>query len=99
MVAPAGATPWPQSTVGLGSAAVANTAGTSPPGPFRCGSTTCRVNPAAAAASKAVPPDSSTAIPAAVASQCVEATMPNVPASSGRVVNTTPTVPSQVCGH
>jgi hypothetical protein len=88
MVAPAGATPWPQSTVGVRSVAVAKRAGTSPPGPFRCGSTTCRTNPAATAASKALPPSSSTAIPAAVASQCVEATMPKVPASSGRVVNT-----------
>src|SRR6185369_3578739 len=38
-------------------------------------------------ASNALPPCSSTAIPAAEASQCVEATMPNVPASSGLVVN------------
>ena len=63
-------------------------AGRSPPGPFRCGSTTCSVNPAATAASNALPPCSSTAIPAADASQCVEATMPKVPRSSGRVVNT-----------
>ena len=41
----------------------------------------------ATAASNALPPCSSTAIPAAEASQCVEATMPNVPASSGLVVN------------
>jgi hypothetical protein len=47
----------------------------------------CRVNAAAAAASKAFPPPSSTAIPAPDASQCVEATIPNVPDSSGRVVN------------
>src|SRR5215471_17308068 len=59
----------------------------SPPGPLRCGSTTCSVNPAAAAASKALPPRSSTAMPAALASQCVDATMPKVPLSSGRVVN------------
>src|SRR5438876_2083927 len=63
-------------------------AGRSPPGPFRCGSTTWSVNPAATAASNALPPCSSTAIPAADASQCVEATMPKVPRSSGRVVNT-----------
>src|SRR5215831_661964 len=62
-------------------------AGMSPPGPFRCGSTTCRVNPAATAASKALPPRSSTAIPDALASQCVDATMPKLPCSSGRVVN------------
>src|SRR5215831_2157419 len=58
----------------------------SPPGPFRWGSTTCSVNAAATAASNALPPRSSTAIPAALASQCVEATIPNVPRSSGRVV-------------
>ena len=52
-----------------------------------CGSTTCSANPAATAASNALPPRSSTAIPAADASQCVEATMPKVPDSSGRVVN------------
>src|SRR5271170_7021343 len=61
--------------------------GTSPPRPFRCGSVTWSTSPAATAASKALPPRSSTAMPAAEASQCVEATMPNVPASSGRVVN------------
>src|SRR5436853_4594272 len=60
-------------------------AGRSPPGPFRCGSTTCSVKPAATAASNAFPPCSSTAIPAADASQCVEATIPKVPRSSGRV--------------
>ena len=52
-----------------------------------CGSTTCSANPAATAASNAFPPRSSTAIPAALASQCVEATIPKVPDSSGRVVN------------
>src|SRR5271157_1023156 len=62
-------------------------AGTSPPRPFRCGSTTWSTSPAATAASNALPPCSSTASPAAEASQCVEATMPNVPASSGLVVN------------
>ena len=55
-----------------------------------CGSTTCSTRPAATAASKALPPFSSTAIPAAEASQWVEATMPNVPASCGRVVNVDP---------
>ena len=59
------------------------------PGPFRCGSTTWSVKPAATAASNALPPCSSTAIPAADASQCVDATMPKVPRSSGRVVNVT----------
>src|ERR1700730_17232523 len=61
--------------------------GTSPPGPLRCGSTTCSVNAVATAASKALPPFSKTAIPTAVAIQWVEATTPNVPSSSGRVVN------------
>src|SRR6516225_8629971 len=61
--------------------------GTSPPGPFRCGSVTWSTSPVATAASNALPPCSSTAMPAAEASQCVDATMPKVPASSGRVVN------------
>src|SRR5947208_959018 len=71
-------------------------AGRSPPGPFRCGSTTCNAKPAATAASNALPPRSSTAMPAADASQCVEATMPNVPRSSGRVVNSTTALDSNV---
>jgi hypothetical protein len=53
-----------------------------------CGSQTCRVNAAAAAASKALPPRSRIAMPDEEASQWVEATMPKVPANSGRVVNT-----------
>src|SRR5580704_13153969 len=61
--------------------------GTSPPGPLRCGSTTCSVNAVAAPASKALPPFSSVAIPTAVAIQWVEVTTPNVPSISGRVVN------------
>lgn len=64
-------------------------AGTSPPGPLRWGSTTCSTSPAATAASNALPPRSSTDMPAPEASQCVEATMPNVPRSSGRVVKLT----------
>src|ERR687892_365542 len=56
--------------------------GTSPPGPLRCGSTTWRRKPAAAAASNAFPPPSSTLMPAADASQWVEATMPKSPFSS-----------------
>ena len=52
-----------------------------------CGSTTCSASPAATAASNALPPRSSTAIPAADANQCVEATIPKVPLSCGRVVN------------
>ena len=60
--------------------------GTSPPGPLRCGSTTCSVNAVATAASKALPPFSSIAMPTAVAIQWVEVTTPNVPSISGRVV-------------
>src|SRR5438477_12850276 len=61
--------------------------GTSPPGPFRCGSTTCSVKAVATPASNALPPFSSVAIPTAVAIQCVEVTTPNVPSISGLVVN------------
>src|SRR5215469_18165627 len=61
--------------------------GASPPGPFKCGSATCKVKAAAAAASNALPPRSSTAMPTWLAIQCVLATTPNVPAISGRVVN------------
>src|SRR3954468_13798914 len=61
--------------------------GTSPPGPFRCGSTTWRVNAVAAPASNALPPFSRVAIPTAVAIQCVDVTTPKVPSISGRVVN------------
>src|SRR5579883_514341 len=60
--------------------------GTSPPGPLRCGSTTCSVNAVATAASKALPPRSKIPMPTAVAIQWVEATTPNVPSISGRVV-------------
>src|ERR1700730_19182042 len=60
--------------------------GTSPPGPFRCGSTTGKVKAAATAASKAFPPFSTIAMPTAVAIQCVVVTTPNVPSISGRVV-------------
>ena len=60
--------------------------GTSPPGPLRWGSTTCSVKAVATAASKALPPRSSVAMPTAVAIQCVLVTTPNVPSISGRVV-------------
>ena len=79
-----------QSTSGSLRSADQKTTGRSPPGPLRCGSTTWSVNPAATAASNALPPRSSTAIPAAVPSQCVEATIPNVPRSSGLVVKVMP---------
>src|SRR5262245_4151468 len=61
--------------------------GTSPPGPFRCGSTTCSVKAVATPASKALPPFSNVAMPTAVAIQCVEVTTPKVPSISGLVVN------------
>ena len=83
--AAAGAGPCPLSTKVPPRSASNPMTGTSPPGPFRCGSTTCSTRPAATAASNALPSRSSTARPAADASQCVEATMPNVPRSSGRV--------------
>src|SRR5690606_14354774 len=85
-VAAAGATPWPQSTAGRSSWGRLKLIGTSPPGPFRCGSTICRTKPQAAAAPKALPPHSSTAMPAAAPSQWVAETAPKVPRSSGRVV-------------
>src|SRR5215475_4089630 len=89
MVAPAGAGPWPQitSTLSLPWRTSKTSTGTSPPGPLRCGSTTCSVNAVATAASKALPPLSSVAMPTAVAIQWVEATAPKVPSISGRVVN------------
>src|SRR5580704_2496676 len=61
--------------------------GTSPPGPLRWGSTTCRVKAVATAASNALPPFSRVAMPTAVAIQWVEVTTPKVPSISGRVVN------------
>ena len=87
MVAPAGAGPCPQITSTLPLRTSYTITGTSPPGPLRCGSTTCKVNAVATAASKALPPFSSVAMPTAVAIQCVEATTPKVPSISGRVVN------------
>src|SRR5881409_4106622 len=87
MLAPAGAGPWPQITSVRERLTSCTITGTSPPGPLRCGSTTCKVNAVATAASKALPPFSSVAIPTAVAIQWVEVTTPNVPSISGRVVN------------
>src|ERR1041385_1897160 len=87
MVAPAGAGPWPQITSVRPRFTSCTITGTSPPGPLRCGSTTCNVNAVATPASKALPPFSSVAIPTAVAIQCVEVTTPKVPSISGRVVN------------
>ena len=90
MVAAAGAVPWPQTTSGSPRSALHSTIGRSLPGPFRCGSTTWSVKPVATAASKALPPRSSIARPVAEASQWVEATIPKVPRSSGRVVKLSP---------
>src|SRR5260221_3531402 len=86
VVAAGGAAPWPQITPGLPLFTSKISTGTSPPGPFKCGSTICRVNAAATAASNALPPLSSIDMPTAVAIQCVEATTPNVPSISGRGV-------------
>src|SRR6267154_3016995 len=87
MVAPDGAGPWPQITAVRPRLISWTMIGTSPPGPFKCGSTTCSVKAVATAASKALPPFSKVAIPTAVAIQCVEVTTPNVPSISGLVVN------------
>src|SRR5947208_15966293 len=87
MVAPAGAGPWPQITSVLPRLVSCTMMGTSPPGPFRCGSTTCSVNAVATPASNALPPRSRIPMPTAVAIQWVEVTTPKVPSISGRVVN------------
>src|SRR6266481_9478732 len=87
MVAPAGAGPWPQITSVRPRLVSCTMIGTSPPGPFKCGSTTCSVNAVATPASNALPPFSRVAMPTADAIQCVEVTTPNVPSISGLVVN------------
>src|SRR5258706_10948604 len=87
MVAPDGAGPWPQITSMRPRLVSCTMIGTSPPGPFKCGSTTCSVNPVAAPASNALPPFSKMLIPTAVAIQWVEVTTPKVPSISGLVVN------------
>ena len=78
MAAAAGAGPCPHMTSGLPRFASCRMTGTSPPGPLRCGSTTCSTNAVATAASKALPPFSSVAMPTAVAIQCVVVTTPKV---------------------
>src|ERR1700756_369415 len=85
MVAPAGAGPCPQITSGLPLRVSNRITGTSPPGPLRCGSTTCSVKAVAQAASKALPPRSRMPMPTAVAIQWVEVTTPKGPVISGRV--------------
>src|SRR6267142_5232451 len=87
MVAPDGAGPWPQITSVRPRPVSWTMIGTSPPGPFRCGSTTCSVNAVATPASNALPPFSKMLIPTAVAIQWVEVTTPKVPSISGLVVN------------
>ncbi len=87
VVAAVGETPWPQMTCCRPALASWMMMGASPPGPFRWGSATWSVKPAATAASKALPPRSSTAMPTWLAIQWVVATTPKVAAISGRVVN------------
>src|ERR1700704_3971646 len=87
MVAREGAGPWPHITSVRPRLVSWTIIGTSPPGPFKCGSTTCSVNAVATPASNALPPFSSVAIPTAVAIQWVDVTTPKVPSISGRVVN------------
>src|SRR4029077_19537625 len=87
MVAFAGAGPWPQITSVLPRFTSCTMMGTSPPGPFRCGSTTWSVKAVGTPGSKALPTFSKIPIPTAVATQWVEVTTPNVPSISGRVVN------------
>src|SRR5690606_1886916 len=84
--ASAGAGPWPQTERIFRSFSLHTRMGASPPAPFRCGSTTCSTNPPAAAASKALPPRSSTLMAVCEASQWVEEATPKVPVISGRVV-------------
>src|SRR3954462_4831406 len=86
MVARAGAGPWPQITSVRPRLTSCTITGTSPPGPLRCGSTTCSAKAVATPASNALPPFSRVAMPTAVAIQCVEVTTPKVPSISGRVV-------------
>src|ERR1700710_2373036 len=87
MVAREGAGPWPQITSVRPRLVSCTMIGTSPPGPFKCGSTTCSVNAVATPASNALPPFSKIPMPTAVAIQWVEVTTPNVPSISGLVVN------------
>src|SRR6476469_9655943 len=75
------------STVGIAVSAVAKIPTRSPPGPFKCGSTTCSTKAPATAASNAFPPRSRTACALAVASQWVDAAIPNDPVKVGRAVN------------
>src|SRR4051794_36729386 len=86
MSAAAGATPCPQITSTRARSRLHRTIGRAPPGPFWSGSAVCSTKPAAAAASKALPPRSRIVMPVGVASQCVVATTPNVPTISGRDV-------------
>src|SRR5260370_35706193 len=87
MVAAGGGGPWPHITSVRARLVSWTMIGTSPPGPFKCGSTTCSVNAVATPASNALPPFSRGAIPTAVAIQWVDVTTPKVPSISGLVVN------------
>src|SRR3977135_3024922 len=86
MVALDGAGPWPQITSVRPRLVSCTMIGTSPPGPFKWGSTTRNANAVAPPASKALPPFSRMLIPTAVAIQWVDVTTPNVPSISGLVV-------------
>src|SRR5690606_20658800 len=99
-----GATPWPEMASTACFSSDQTRIGTSPPGPFRCGSTTCSTKPAATAASAALPPRSSMFMPGDDASQWLDVTIPTLPVISGRVVNTVGSFLDDVgcaalCGH
>src|ERR1700694_5563720 len=87
MVAREGAGPWPQITSVRPRLVSWTMIGTLPPGPFKCGSTTCSVKAVATAESHALRPFSKMLMPTAVAIQWVDVTTPNVPSISGLVVN------------
>ena len=87
MVAPAGPGPGRTAPRASGPAAVAMISGTSPPGPLRCGSTTCRTNPAVDRRVEGVAARArASASPTARRASASRTTIPNVPCSVGRVV-------------
>ena len=86
-VARAGAVPWPLSESVCPLRASWMRATHSPQSVYEAvGSTTAAANPAATAASKALPPASSMRMPAIETSGCPDATIPCVPETTGRVV-------------
>ena len=86
-VAAFGIAPWPAICISCRSSAAQKTIETSPPGPLLPATVCQSASPVATAPSKALPPDSNARIPAAVPRASWLATIPNVPVSSGRVVN------------